>query len=249
VPKRHFSGIEEIPGFTRITGVLSLREHIVPDLVIFDCDGVLVDSELIFARVLGECLIALNFSTTIDEAVALGLGKNRATLAAAIETRFGRSLPDSFFETFAARSAAVFKDELLPMPGVAELLTALPMRRCVASNGHLERVRQRLVVTGLLGFFDPHVFSASQVARGKPAPDLFLFASERLGVRPEGCVVVEDSTTGVEAAIAAGIPVVGFCGGSHCPGDHADRLRSAGCTRVFARMPELAAFLCEAPCG
>ena len=221
----------------------------MPDLVIFDCDGVLVDSELIFGRILGECLIALNFSTTIDEAVALGLGKNRATLAAAIETRFGRSVPDAFFETFAAQSAAAFKDELLPMPGVEQLLAALPMRRCVASNGHLERVRQRLAVTRLLPFFDPHVFSAIQVARGKPAPDLFLFAAERLGVPPKGCVVVEDSITGVEAATAAGMPVVGFCGGSHCPGDHADRLISAGCSRVFAKMPDLAAFLYEAPCG
>ena len=221
----------------------------MPDLVIFDCDGVLVDSELIFGRILGECLIALNFSTTIDEAVALGLGKNRATLAAAIETRFGRSVPDAFFETFAAQSAAAFKDELLPMPGVEQLLAALPMRRCVASNGHLERVRQRLAVTRLLSFFDPHVFSAIQVARGKPAPDLFLFAAERVGVPPKGCVVVEDSITGVEAATAAGMPVVGFCGGSHCPGDHADRLISAGCSRVFAKMPDLAAFLYEAPCG
>jgi beta-phosphoglucomutase-like phosphatase (HAD superfamily) len=93
------------------------------------------------------------------------------------------------------------------------------------------------------------VFSAIQVARGKPAPDLFLFAAERLGVPPKGCVVVEDSITGVEAATAAGMPVVGFCGGSHCPGDHADRLISAGCSRVFAKMPDLAAFLYEAPCG
>jgi beta-phosphoglucomutase-like phosphatase (HAD superfamily) len=97
--------------------------------------------------------------------------------------------------------------------------------------------------------FDPHVFSASQIARGKPAPDLFLFAARQLGVTPEECVVVEDSLTGVEAAIAAGMPVVGFCGGGHCPGDHADRLIAAGCSRVFARMPDLAEFLCGDACG
>ena len=149
----------------------------MPDLVIFDCDGVLVDSELIFARVLAESLVALDFPTTIDEAITLGFGKNRATLSAAVEARFGHALPDTFFETFAARSSAVFERELLPVPGVEELLAALPLPRCVASNGHLERVRERLTLTRLLRFFDPHVFSAIQVAAGKPAPDLFLFAA------------------------------------------------------------------------
>jgi HAD superfamily hydrolase (TIGR01509 family) len=217
----------------------------MPELVIFDCDGVLVDSELIFARVLAECLGGLDFPATLDEAIALGFGRNRLTLAAALETRYGRALPEAFFDTFAAGSAAAFERELLPMPGIEELLAALPLPRCVASNGRLYRVRQRLGMTRLLPFFDPHVFSASQVAHGKPAPDLFLFAAERLGAKPTGCTVVEDSIAGVEAAIAAQMPVVGYCGGSHCPRDHADRLRAAGCSRVFTRMPELAAFLCE----
>jgi HAD superfamily hydrolase (TIGR01509 family) len=125
------------------------------------------------------------------------------------------------------------------------LLNTLPLPRCVASNGHLDRVRERLVLTGLLRFFDPHVFSAIQVATGKPAPDLFLFAARRLGTLPESCIVVEDSAAGVAAAIAAQMPVVGFCGGSHCPQDHAERLSAAGCSRVFARMMDLAAFLRE----
>lgn len=221
----------------------------MPDLVIFDCDGVLVDSELIFARVLAECLIAVDFPTTIDEAITLGFGKNRATLSAAVAAQFGRTLPATFFETFAARSAAAFEDELLPVPGVEELLATLPVPRCVASNGRLDRVRQRLALTGLLSLFDPHVYSASQVAFGKPAPDLFLFAAQRLGARPGDCTVVEDSVPGVEAAIAAQIPVVGFCGGGHCPNGHADRLIAAGCSRVFATMPDLAAFLLEERCG
>jgi HAD superfamily hydrolase (TIGR01509 family) len=221
----------------------------VPDLVIFDCDGVLVDSELIFARVLAECLIAVDFPARIDDAITLGFGKNRATLSAAVAARFGRALPDTFFETFAARSAAAFEHELSPVPGVEDLLAALPMARCVASNGRLDRVRHRLTLTGLLPFFDPHVFSASQVAFGKPAPDLFLFAAQRLGATPGDCTVVEDSVPGVEAAVAAQIPVIGFCGGSHCPNDHADRLIAAGCSRVFAKMPDLAAFLREERCG
>ena len=220
----------------------------VPNLVIFDCDGVLVDSELIFARVLAECLIAIDFPATLEEAVILGFGTNRATLSAAVATQFGRPLPDAFFETFAARSAAAFELELSPMAGVADLLVALPGPRCVASNGHPVRVRHRLALTGLLPFFDPHVFSAIQVAHGKPAPDLFLFAARQLGAAPENCIVVEDSIPGVEAAVAAGMPVLGFCGGAHCPKDHAEQLRTAGCSQVFARMPDLAVFLREVRC-
>ncbi len=221
----------------------------MPDLVIFDCDGVLVDSENIAAQVFSEALIAAAFPATVEEAFLLGFGKNRVTLSAAVETRFGRALPDGFFETMRARMRAAFERELLPMPGVGELLAALQRPCCVASNSHLEHVRHALSLTGLLRFFDPHFFSASQVARGKPAPDLFLFAAQQLGARPEACIVVEDSITGVEGAIAAGMPVVGFCGGSHCPGDHADRLTAAGCSRVFARMPDLADFLCGDACG
>ena len=218
----------------------------MPDLVIFDCDGVLIDSEIIFGRVLGECLIAANFPTTIDEAMMLGIGKNRLTLTADVEARFGRPLPDRFFETMRACVDIAFEQDLRVIPGIEELLAGLPGRRCVASNSHLERVRHALSVTRLLPLFEPHVFSASQVARGKPAPDLFLFAARQLDAWPEDCVVIEDSTTGVEAAIAAGMPVVGFCGGSHCSSGHSDRLIAAGCSQVFAGMADLARYLCDA---
>jgi HAD superfamily hydrolase (TIGR01509 family) len=221
----------------------------VPALVIFDCDGVLIDSEVIFGRVLGECLIGADFPITMDEAMVLGLGKNNLTLAAEAEARFGRPLPDGFFDGMRARVDAVFARELRPITGIEELLAALSAPRCVASNSRLERVRQALSLTRLLPLFEPHVFSASQVARGKPAPDLLLFAAGQFGAPPEDCIVVEDSAPGVEAAIAAGMPVVGFCGGSHCPGDHADRLLAAGCLQVFARMRDLAGYLCGAECG
>jgi HAD superfamily hydrolase (TIGR01509 family) len=220
----------------------------VPDLnlVIFDCDGVLVDSEAIFARVLGECLTEADCPATAEEALLLGFGKNRDTLSAAVEARYGRPLSDSFFDAMRARTAVVLERELKPMPGVNELLAALPKARCVASNGHLQRVRERLALTGLLHFFDPHVFSAIQVAVGKPAPDLFLLAARELGAQPAACTVVEDSVVGVAAAVAAGMPVVGFFGGSHCPEDHADQLIGTGCVQVFSHMTDLAVFLCEA---
>lgn len=217
----------------------------MPDrgLVIFDCDGVLVDSEIIFARVLGECLTQADLPVTAEEALLLGFGKNRDTLTTAVEGRFGRRLPEGFFEAMRERTARVLERELQPMPGVVELLKASAAARCVASNGHLQRVRERLALTGLLHFFDPHVFSAIQVAAGKPAPDLFLLAARELRIGAASCIVVEDSTVGVAAAVAAGMPVVGFSGGSHCPADHAEQLKNAGCAHVFAHMSELAAYL------
>jgi HAD superfamily hydrolase (TIGR01509 family) len=221
----------------------------VPELVIFDCDGVLVDSEVIFARVLAECLTEAACPASAEEALFLGFGRNRTTLTEAVEARFGRRLPAGFFEAMRARTAVLLEQELAAMPGVAELLGALPLPRCVASNGHLDRVRERLALTGLLPYFDPHVFSAIQVAAGKPAPDLFLFAARRLGAAAEGCLVVEDSLAGVEAARAAGMAVVGFCGGSHCPNDHAQALAAAGCSQVFGRMADLARFLSGARCA
>lgn len=220
-----------------------------PALVIFDCDGVLVDSELVFAQSLRECLATAGFQTSFEEAMALGFGSNRASLAAAVEDRFGRPLPDDFFETFGACAHAAFEADKLAMPGIADLLGALAVPVCVASNGHLERVRHRLTIAGLLRFFDPHVFSASQVARGKPAPDLFLHAAAQFGVSAAACTVVEDSTIGVAGALAAGMTVVGFSGGSHCRDDHAERLAAAGCHRVFARMTELAEYLAPARRG
>ena len=218
-------------------------------LVIFDCDGVLIDSEIIFGRVLGQCLIAAEFPITMEEAMVLGFGKNRVTLTAEIETRFGRPPPDGFFETFRAHVDVAFAGELTAIPGIEDLLAILPAPRCVASNSHLDRVRHALSITRLLPLFEPHVFSASQVERGKPAPDLFLFAAQQFDAPLEQCIVVEDSAVGVQAAVAAGMPVVGFCGGAHCPADHADRLIAAGCSRVFADMPDLGAFLCGAECG
>ena len=201
---------------------------------------------MIFARILGECLAAIDIATTLEEALGLAFGRNALTLAAEVERLYGRVLPEGFFPDMRGRTAAAFEAELRPVAGVPELLAALRLPRCVASNSQLDRVRHALRLTGLLPHFEPHVYSASQVARGKPAPDLFLFAAERLGVPPAAALVIEDSVGGVEAACAAGMAVVGFCGGSHCRDGHAERLTEAGCGRVFAQMADLAGFLAGA---
>jgi HAD superfamily hydrolase (TIGR01509 family) len=215
----------------------------MPALVIFDCDGVLVDSEMIALRILAACLNEAGFVLTVEEAMALGVGKSATTFGIAVEQEFGRPLPANFMEGMRARTMAAFTDELRIVDGVDRLLVALTLPRCVASNGHIDRVRHALSSTGLLSHFDPHIYTAEMVAHSKPAPDLFLFAAARHQVAPDQCLVVEDSLSGVAAARAAGMPVAGFVGGSHCRPGHAEAMREAGCAAVFARMEELAEFL------
>ena len=215
-----------------------------PGLVIFDCDGVLVDSELIDARIRSECFRVEGFPITAED-LQESPGISGVGLAEMIRRRFGRPLPEGFMQATRAKIMSAFTDELRAIEGISELLGSLTMPLSVASNSHLDRVRHSLEVTGLLQFFDPHVFSAIMVERGKPAPDLFLFAAERLNVSPADCLVVEDSVHGIIAGQAAGMEVVGFCGGSHCQTDHSEHLIGAGCERVFARMSEIGEFLCS----
>jgi HAD superfamily hydrolase (TIGR01509 family) len=214
-----------------------------PDLVIFDCDGVLVDSEVISNRIFMESFAELGIAFTLEEMLAFGVGKNAVTLAAAIEQEFGVTLPAGFIEGQRARIMEAFTTELRPIDGIPELLAALKLKRCVASNSHIRRVRHALTTTGLMPHLEPHIYTPALVARGKPAPDLFLYAAAQHGIEPERCLVIEDSLSGVTAALAAGMPVIGFVGGSHCRPGHADAMHEAGCVAVFGRMDEVARFL------
>jgi HAD superfamily hydrolase (TIGR01509 family) len=213
-----------------------------PSLLIFDCDGVLVDSELIDSRIRSECFQTEGFSVTVEDLQSHS-GISGAGMAEMILERFGRPMPDGFMQATRAKIMRAFADELRAIDGVAELLASLSTPICVATNSHPDRVRHSLEVTGLWSFFDPHVFSAFMVERGKPAPDLFLFAAQKFGVLPDACLVVEDSVHGVTAARAAGMEVIGFCGGSHCQPGHVERLLLAGCNRVFPRMSDMREYL------
>jgi len=141
------------------------------------------------------------------------------------------------------RLRALFEAELQAIPGVIEVIDSLSCRSCIASSGRPDRLRHALSLVGLYDRFHPHVFSAAEVVHGKPAPDLFLHASARMGVPPQRCVVIEDSLPGVAAAAAAGMIAVGFTGGSHCRPGHAARLVEQGAALVIDRMRELPAVL------
>ncbi len=181
------------------------------DLVIFDCDGVLVDSERLAVRTEAEILSDLGWPLSEAEIIERFVGRSAAHMHQEIERHLGRRVDwDSEFES---RYRDVFERELVPVPGVIEALTQITTPVCVASSGSRERMRFTLGKTGLFDQFEGRIFSVDEVAHGKPAPDVFLFAAERMGVSPDRCAVIEDSVSGVTAGLAAGMAVFAFVGG------------------------------------
>jgi HAD superfamily hydrolase (TIGR01509 family) len=210
------------------------------ELVIFDLDGVLVDSEPISSRVTAAALAEAGIEISAAEVCERFLGVSTASMLRALEAEHGRRLPETFQENLRARILTAFEHELEPVPGVADLLDDLAVDRCVASSSHPERIRRSLELAGLLERFAPHLFSAAMVSAGKPAPDLFLLAAARMATEPARCLVVEDSEVGIRAAKAAGMTVFGFTGASHVrPQTHAPRLQAAGADAIFAEVPAL----------
>ncbi|MFI0807165.1 HAD family hydrolase [Streptomyces echinatus] len=210
------------------------------DLVIFDNDGVLVDSEPISNRLLAAYLTELGHPTSYEDSIRDYMGSAMHRIHDLILERTGQRLPEDFDDVFHARVFAAFERELRPVTGVAgvlEKLAADGVPYCVASSGSHARIRVGHRTTGLDRWFaEERIFSSEDVGRGKPAPDLFLHAAERMGVAPERCVVVEDSPLGVQAAVAAGMDVYGFT--AMTP---AARLEGAG--ELFSDMGELADLL------
>jgi len=213
------------------------------DLVIFDCDGVLVDSEVISCQAHAEVLSLCGYPITAAQVFDRFLGRSLKQAKVEVEAELGRSLPDDFNAQLQDRLFGAFARDLQVVRGIPEALDAIDRPVCVASSGSHQRMRVSLGATGLYDRLAPHIFSASQVENGKPAPDLFLFAAAQMKARPAACVVIEDSLAGIRGAVAAGMSVLGFHGGSHCRPGHADSLRAAGATLVFDDMRRLPGIL------
>jgi HAD superfamily hydrolase (TIGR01509 family) len=182
------------------------------ELVIFDCDGVLVDSERLAVRVDVRVLAELGWILSEREVIERFVGRSHEFMVAEIEAHLGRRLADDWEDAFQHLYREAFAAELTPVDGVVEALDQIALPTCVASSGSHEKMRYTLGLAGLYDRFAGRIFSASEVARGKPAPDLFLYAAGRMGVDPATCAVVEDSRYGVEAARAAGMLALGFAG-------------------------------------
>ena len=214
-----------------------------PKLIIFDCDGVLVDSEVISVGVLTELVRQAGAEIADGDGYRLFLGRSMAAVEKLLRKDYAIALSGAELDSVRAETFRRFRAELKPMPGVIEALSRLKTGRCVASSSSPERIRLSLSLTGLLEMLEPHIYSASMVARGKPAPDLFLHAAEEMGVRAEDCVVVEDSPAGIDAARRAGMRAFAFTGGAHVEAAGLEtalaRLRPELIFSDMARLPEL----------
>ena len=205
-------------------------------MVIFDCNGVLVDGEPIAAAVAAQEFVRAGFPITPEIIARYFTGRRPADMFTTVEQATGRKLPPDFTAKVAAATLQRFRAELRTTPHVSHALTWLRGPKCVCSSSSLDRVRLSLEITGLLRFFEPNLFSASDVAHGKPAPDLFLRAAARTGVAPSDCIVVEDSPAGVSAAQAAGMTPIGYVGASHAGADLGAKLLAAGARTVISDM-------------
>ena len=217
-------------------------------LVIFDCDGVLVDSERIINHAHAETLRQHGYAVTAEVLAERFTGVSDADMLSTIAREHGIPTPDDYELRVNSLIDLRCETDLRTTPGTHEALAALDMPVCVASSGIPSRIRTSLRIVGLLDRFEPHLFSATMVARGKPAPDLFLHAASSMGIHPGRCLVVEDSVAGVQAAIAAGMTAIGFCGGKHCRPDHADRLRQQGAISAISDMGDLLPLIGELEC-
>jgi HAD superfamily hydrolase (TIGR01509 family) len=210
-----------------------------PKLIIFDCDGVLIDSEVIACRTTARALTRAGYPVSPEDVVDRFAGLTGKAMRAAVEHELGSPLSDDFEHGTRQDLWAAFKKELLAIEGIEDVLDSLDIPVCVASGSSKERLEYTLELVGLHDRLAPNIFSAEFVPNGKPAPDLFLYAARQMQTPPGDCLVIEDSVHGVRAALAAGMPVFGFCGGGHCEPPHAARLLREGATAVFSDVTAL----------
>ena len=208
-------------------------------MVIFDCNGVLVDSEPLATSIVSQEFMRAGFNLTPDIVARYFTGRRPADMFAEVEIAAGRKLPPGFAATVASATLRRFRAELRATAHMAQALSWLRGPKCVASSASFDRIRVSLESTDLIRYFDPYLFSATEVRQGKPAPDLFLHAAGKMHVEPRHCIVVEDSAVGVAAGVAAGMTAVGFVGGSHAGSRLPEQLRAAGARAVVSDMRAL----------
>ena len=211
--------------------------------IIFDCDGVLVDSEVLALEIELKSLKEIGLAFDLNAYQKRHLGTTSTEFFREVEAdyraKFDAPLPSDFRPKIRDRYREVFATRLRAIPGVHDTLASLQAMLAVASGSSPEGLVQKLHQTGLSEYFGQHVYSSHQVERGKPAPDLFLFTAESLGVRPEACTVIEDSAKGIKAAVSANMRAIGFTGGGHCGPGHAESLLAEGANAVVKHMRDL----------
>ena len=216
------------------------------DAILFDFDGVLIESETVSSEQIAAALTSLGHPTTPAQAMAAFMGLASQDFAAAVERWIGGAVPDEFHRLRAVEDARVMAEGVPAVEGAVAFVRSLPadLPKAIVSSSSTAWIRRHLEHIGLAGVFGDHCYSGREhVARGKPAPDLYLYGAERLGVAIERCVIIEDSPVGATGAVASGGHVVGLCAGTHCAADHGARLRSIGVAAVAGSFAEVAALI------
>jgi HAD superfamily hydrolase (TIGR01509 family) len=216
-----------------------------PRPIIFDCDGVLVDSEPLAARAYERVYEKHGMPGVHGGIIAQCVGMKQSDIIVRIRELTGHQFPAAADGDIWAETKVLFTEELTPTPGIAAFLETLEGGRCVASSSSVERINHSLAVTGLAHFFGEAIYSSSMVKNGKPAPDIFLFAAARMGANPADCIVIEDSPFGIQGAVAAGMTAIGYIGGGHTYTEHAARLMAAGADFVCADWQDVSRQLAE----
>jgi len=214
-------------------------------LIIFDCDGVLVDSEPLAAKAYERVYEKHGMSGVHGGIIAQCVGMKQSDIIVRIKELTGHQFPAAADGDIWAETKILFSEELKPTPGITAFLKALKGDRCVASSSSVERINHSLAVTGLAEFFGDAIYSSSMVKNGKPAPDIFLFAAAKMGADPADCVVIEDSPFGIQGAVAAGMMAIGYTGGGHTYPEHAARLTAAGASVICSNWQEVSLQLAE----
>ncbi len=214
-----------------------------PELIIFDCDGVLIDSEVIANRVNVEVLAGLGVEFTLEDYMERFVGVSLRDEVVEIEKLRKIKLPDDYESRLMTHKHKIFDQELKAIEGIVEFVTSISLPKAVASGSSPERLEYTLKHTHLWELFAPHVYSTTLVPKSKPAPDIFLYTADKFSVKPAKCLVIEDSTLGVRAGVAAGMTVLGFSGGSHIKDGHEEKLLELGATKVFSKMQDVSTWL------
>ncbi|NGO50867.1 HAD-IA family hydrolase [Allomesorhizobium camelthorni] len=208
-------------------------------LIIFDCDGVLVDSEPLAARAYERVYEKHGMSGVGADIIAQCVGMKQSDIIVRIRDLTGHQFPEHADDDIWAETKILFTEELKSTHGIVPFLDSLGVERCVASSSSVERINHSLGVTGLARFFGASIYSSAMVRRGKPAPDIFLHAAEKMGANPADCVVIEDSPFGIEGAVAAGMTAIGYTGGGHTYLEHGARLTARGAAAICADWNEV----------
>jgi HAD superfamily hydrolase (TIGR01509 family) len=212
-------------------------------LVIFDCDGVVLESELLANQAEVNALKELGHNISLEDYIDIALGRHNHQVTILLKEKLGVDLSEQYWKDVILKQQQLFEEHLVPVEGIVEVLQIITTKTCIASSSSMERLNHTLSITNILPYFENNIFSTELVKRGKPFPDIYLYAAEKMKVSAKECIVIEDSLAGIEGALAAGMTVFAFGGGKHITTRSREKLKASGAYLFFDNMHDLPGLL------